>query len=167
MYKHLIYLIPLWRLWAKNAYAVINVEDMAVSESGEASADRWMHMRHHLHLSKVWYSGDFMQAEKDDFTRLSFRGLAGGGMCWRSVYTPNQAVYLRLGGMFKREWLKPQSTTTDNPTTSKVRGNACPVFRHHLNKQADITNATGFRLLEDASLNVKKTSETFPGSPAW
>jgi len=220
MHKHLIYLIPLLFLWAQNAHAIINVEDMSVSEPGNGISGRadasasgnsgnsdklgvqagvFLQLRHDMHTSigmasyaygksqgrtyinrgflharhRVRFSGvlsveGFLQAEKDDFARLSFRGLAGGGLRWRIVYNPGrQAVYLGLGAMFERERLKSQSGTTDDLASDKVRGSAYLVFKHRLNEHArilsttyfqpDMLNAADFRLLEDATLSVKLT----------
>ncbi len=209
--------------WPLYAHAIINVEDISISEpdegiSGQADASAngnsgnsnklgvqagiflqsrhdkhinigivsyaygksqgrtyinrgFLHARHRLRLSRAWSVEGFLQAGKDDFARLSFRGLAGGGLRWRIAYNPGrQAVYLGLGAMFERERLKSQSRATDALATNALRGNTYLVLKHQLNEHArilsityyqpDVSNAADFRLLENVALNVKLTEST-------
>jgi len=137
------------------------------SSQGRSYANRgFLHARHRIHLSGPWFVEGFVQGEKDDFARLSFRGLAGAGMRWQVLHVPDRrVVYLGLGAMFEHERLKFQSGATDARVSDMVRGNAYLVFKSRLNAQTrlisttyiqpDFGDPTDFRLLENAAIDVR------------
>ena len=136
---------------------------------GESSGVRdvnkgFIHLRHVMHVSDQWAWEGFGQMEQNEFTRLSYRGLIGGGL----RRTLNQdddksGTYLGLGGFYSTERLD------DNTTTNLVRANVYFVIKHALNDtnrfisttyyQPALDNPDDFRALEqltyEISLNKK------------
>ncbi len=107
-----------------------------------------------------------MQAERDEFTRLSFRGLAGGGL--RRTLLERDAVaaaYLGLGIMYEREILRRDFHTSDPRDESIARANTYLSIQTRFNAQTHFSNTvfyqpavadvTDFRLLEEAAIHVR------------
>ena len=126
----------------------------------------FFHARHiHRLTAKTAYEG-FIQAERNKFTRLSFRGLIGGGVRFTLFKkTGVRSLHLGLGGFYTREALERAAGVTDNGSQNYWRINTYVNYLHHLNDQVSILTttywqpATGdlgdYRLLEEATLSVK------------
>jgi len=126
------------------------------------------HARHIRQVSaKTAYEG-FIQAERNTFNRLSFRGLIGGGARLTLVETPDvKAVHLGLGGFFSRETLEKRTGLTDAGSDNTWRINSYLNYVQQLNHSVRVLSTTyyqpavdefsDYRLLEDATLSVKMT----------
>ncbi len=128
----------------------------------------FIHGRHVVQFqpSRAWEA--FVQAEKNEFARLSFRGLLGGGLRITLAETPKQlGLYLGIGAYWSRETLDQRSTLTDHGTEAFGRANLYVVYKHKLNNQLNLVSTTyyqprlsdagDFRALEQAGLAVKMT----------
>ena len=126
------------------------------------------HARHIRQVSdKTAYEG-FIQAERNIFNRLSFRGLLGGGIRLKLADTPDiKTIHLGLGGFFSRETLEKRAGTTDAGSDNTWRVNTYLNYVQQLNQSVRVLSTTyyqpavddfsDFRLLEDATLSVKMT----------
>lgn len=153
--------------WQHGPHTDIGMASYAFGKSqGKSNANRgFAHLRHRLRLTKQWGVEGFVQAQKDEFARLLFRGLVGGGLRWRMNDAERMALYIGAGAMYERERYKAQAGTTDPLSANMVRGNLYMVFKYSLNEQARFLSTTyyqprlsefaDFRLLEDAALKVK------------
>lgn len=153
--------------WQHGPYTDIGMASYSFGKSqGKSNANSgFAHLRHRLRLSRQWGVEAFVQAQKDEFARLLFRGLAGGGLRWRMGESERAAAYIGAGAMYEHERYKAQIGTTDALSANTVRGNFYMVFKYQLNAQARFLSTTyyqprvsqfsDFRLLEDAALNVK------------
>ncbi len=129
---------------------------------------RFLHLRHRLRLTTAWAVEAFGQAEQNEFARLSFRGLAGGGLRRTLAQSPLVAAHLGLGAMFERELLKQAVDTSDALRQSRGRINSYLNIRAHLNAhtlfsgtaffQPALTDPGDFRLLAEAELHVRMTA---------
>jgi putative salt-induced outer membrane protein YdiY len=129
----------------------------------------FIHARHIRQITaKTAYEG-FVQAERNKFARLSFRGLIGGGTRLTLSEKPDvESVHLGLGGFFSREILESKAGTTDGGEQNIWRLNSYINYLHHFNEQVsvlsttylqpDVENFSDYRLLEEATLNVKMTN---------
>lgn len=137
--------------------------------SGVQDTDKiFFHARHILQVSaKTAYEG-FIQAERNKFARLSFRGLIGGGARLTLRKKPGvKSLHLGLGGFFSRETLESEAGTTDNGSQNTWRLNTYLSYLQHINDQVNALSTTyyqpaiddfsDFRVLEEASLRVKMT----------
>ena len=119
----------------------------------------FIHLRHVVHLSDQWAWEGFGQMEQNEFTRLAYRALIGGGV--RRTLRQNDdksGMYLGLGGFYSTERLD------DNTTTSLVRANIYFVIKHALNDtnrlmsttyyHPAISNPDDFRVLEQLAYEV-------------
>jgi putative salt-induced outer membrane protein YdiY len=126
------------------------------------------HARHIRRITaRTAYEG-FVQAERNKFARLSFRGLIGGGARLTLSKKPDvKSLHLGIGGFYSRETLENKAGATDNGSQNIWRLNSYINYLHHLNDQVSILSTTyyqptvedfgDYRLLEEASLSVKMT----------
>lgn len=124
------------------------------------------HLRHRWQWRPLWASEAFVQASRDSFARLRFRGLVGGGL--RLTLSEGQqhaTAYVGLGAFFERERLRKLLGTNDPLASSLWRGNAYLTLKQRFNEQLRLLSTTfyqpafaafgDFRLLEEAALYVK------------
>ena len=128
----------------------------------------FIHARHveQFQPDKAWEA--FVQAEENEFARLSFRGLIGVGMRFTLAETAERlGLYLGAGAFWSRETLDQRAGLTDHGTESFARANLYLVYKHKLNSQLSLVSTTyyqprlsetsDFRALEQAGLAVKMT----------
>jgi putative salt-induced outer membrane protein YdiY len=131
---------------------------------GESSGVRdvnkgYIHLRHIEHLNQKWAWESFGQIEQNEFTRLNYRGLIGGGVR-RTLHQDDDksGMYLGLGGFYSTE------TLDDNTTTNLVRSNIYFVIKRKLNDtnrfmsttyyQPAIDGPDNFRVLEQLTYEI-------------
>ena len=126
------------------------------------------HARHiHQISDKTAYEG-FIQAERNIFNRLTFRGLVGGGLRLTLAESPDKkSLHLGVGGFFSRETLVKRIGTTDASSKNTWRVNTYLNYVQQLNANVRVLSTTyyqpaiddfsDYRLLEDATLSVKMT----------
>ncbi len=123
------------------------------------------HLRHRFEVDKLWAVEGFAQVSRDEFARLSFRGLLGGGIrLTLREEESSRAAYLGLGGFYEREILHLAPNTTDPRRTTTWRGNVYLLLKYRLNEHIRFANTlyyqpafsrpSDFRLLEEAGLYV-------------
>jgi putative salt-induced outer membrane protein YdiY len=123
------------------------------------------HLRHIDQWTPRWAWEGFGQAETDEFARLEFRGLIGGGVR-RTLSGPTEqhAAYLGTGAFFVRETISDQAGSTDAGTDRAWRANIYLVLKYRVDDrigvvsstyyQPDLGQASDYRLLESATLEV-------------
>jgi len=127
-----------------------------------------LHLRHIRAVTKTTAYEGFIQMERNEFARLSFRGLIGGGV--RLALGEKTAVkssHLGLGGFYTRENLTSVPGTTDSGIRKYWRLSTYLNYVRQLNEQVKVLSTTyyqpavddfsDYRLLEEASLGVKMT----------
>lgn len=129
----------------------------------------FLHARHIHELTPRWAWEAFGQAEENEFTRLSFRGLLGAGMRWEALRSEDGRLVLTtgMGGFYSREELEPFVGATDDGVDTLVRGNFYFILKYQLNETVRLASTTyyqpatsdyrDFRALEQASLSVNLT----------
>jgi len=148
-------------------FVVISYDYGAVSNVTNTNKT-FVHGRHVVQFQpkKAWEA--FAQAEKNEFSRLSFRGLLGAGLRFTLAEKPEQlGLYLGTGAFWSRETLDQRPDLTDQGTQSFARANLYLVYKHKLNSQLSLVSTTyyqprlsetgDFRALEQAGLTVKMT----------
>ncbi len=156
-----------WHAGKHTDFAVFSY-DYGKSRGRTYTNKEFAHLRHRFQFAPAWAVEGFVQAERDEFARLSFRGLVGGGLR-RTLLEKNDvaAVYLGLGAMYEREILRRNFLTNDPRGESIGRANTYLNMQTRLNTQTRfsstvfyqpaITDVTDFRLLEEAALHVRLT----------
>lgn len=131
---------------------------------GESSGTRdinkaFLHGRHIVQRNEHWAWETFGQLEQNEFTRLSFRALGGGGLR-RTIRedTDKGAMYVGVGGFYSTERLD------DDSVTNLVRANTYFVYKRALNPNTRFVSTTyyqpatsdfgDYRLLEQAAFSV-------------
>jgi hypothetical protein len=136
---------------------------------GESSGVRdtnkgFIHLRHVEHMNQKWAWESFGQMEQNEFTRLAYRGLIGGGVRRTLKQDDDKSgLYLGLGGFYSTERLD------DNSITNLVRANIYFVIKHTLNDtnrfmsttyyQPTIDNPDDFRALEQFTYAISITKK--------
>lgn len=138
---------------------------------GEANDRRnsnatFVHARHIVQYrpTRAWEA--YLQAEQDEFTRLSFRGLAGAGLRFTLAAAADRlGLYFGAGAYYSRETLEFRSGLTDHGTDEFGRASFYLSYKHKLNPQLSVMSTTyyqprlddgeDFRALEQAGLVVK------------
>jgi len=144
--------------------------DYAQTSGVEDTNKLFFHTRHIHQLTKETAYEGFIQAERNKFTRLSFRGLIGGGVRLTLIKKPDiKSLHVGLGGFYSRETLESAAGVTDNGSQSYWRINTYVNYLHHLNDQVSVLTTTywqpatrdfgDYRLLEEATLSVKMTDD--------
>jgi len=154
-----------WHTGRHTDFAVFSY-DYGKSRGRTDTNRQFVHLRHRFQFARAWALEAFGQAERDEFARLSFRGLLGGGL--RRTLLEREAVaavYLGLGAMFEREVLRHGSGTSDPRRQSSGRGNIYLSTQARINArtrfssttfyQPDVTDFGDFRLLEEAALYIR------------
>lgn len=126
----------------------------------------FLHARHIQDFGprRAWEA--FGQAEENEFTRLSFRGLLGGGLRWESFESDDGdlAITTGAGAFYSREELEPFPGATDAGVDTLVRGNFYVIVKYRLNERVRLGSTTyyqpatsnhrDYRALEQATLTV-------------
>jgi len=128
----------------------------------------FLHARHIAQFQERLAGEMFAQAEQDEFARLEFRGLAGGGA--RLTLTErleHSAAFLGLGAFYETETTTDVVGTSDSGTHNQWRGNLYLVLKYEVNDKVKLVSSTyyqpvldsagDFRLLENAALEVTLT----------
>lgn len=123
------------------------------------------HYRHIEQLDNRFAWEGFTQLSSNQFTNLTLRALAGGGVrITLGEVTDSQAFFLGLGMFYEREELDskyPDEAAIENT----LRANTYLVMKYHFNAfvslvsttyyQPDLSDFTDFRVIEDLSLVSK------------
>ncbi len=130
----------------------------------------FFHLRHIQEAGPAHSYEAFTQVETNEFTRLSFRNLIGGGA--RFTLQKNPAVrstHLGVGLFYSVEVLDKQAGLTDDGLSDLWRFNVYISHKRRLNSQMQLVSTTyyqpgignpgDFRLMEQAALNVKMTEQ--------
>jgi len=126
----------------------------------------FLHARHVRGITerRAWEA--FAQAQKDEFTRLTYRGLLGGGARLVAYKSADDRLELitGIGAFYSREKLDERAGTTDAGIDTLVRGNFYFVVKYRLNDTVSLGSTTyyqpatsdfgDFRALEQAALHV-------------
>jgi putative salt-induced outer membrane protein YdiY len=140
--------------------------DYGESNNQRNANSSFAHGRHIVQYRprRAWEA--YVQAERDEFTRLSFRGLLGAGLRFTLAEQPDRiGLYLGAGGYYTRETLEYRPGLTDDGTDNYGRASFYLSYKHKVNPQVSVISTTyyqprlgdsgDFRALEQASLGVK------------
>ena len=156
-----------WHHEAVTNFAIFRYEYAETSDVKDTNK-LLFHARHIRQVSdRTAYEG-FIQAQRNEFARLTYRRLVGGGVRLTLSEIPNiKSVHLGLGGFYSKENLESRPGTTDGGTQDTWRISSYLNYVHHLNEQVSVLSTTYYqpaaddfsdlRLLEEAALNVKMT----------
>jgi len=122
------------------------------------------HLRHIMTINPDRAIEGFLQAERNEFTRMSLRALAGAGLRLTVHNSIRGQAFLGLGAFASAETLEERSGLTDSGTERLFRANTYLALDYAINKQVSISstsyyqpamdNHRDYRLLEQAALKV-------------
>ncbi|MFW2372098.1 MAG: DUF481 domain-containing protein [Gammaproteobacteria bacterium] len=130
----------------------------------------FMHLRHIGYVTDTMAWEVFAQLSSDEFTRLSLRALAGGGVRYK-LGKPSESHSSYLGaGMFRsRETLEEDLGATDEGSDYASRANLYMVNKFKISESAsllntlyyqpDLSDASDYRLLDQFRFNVNITQK--------
>jgi putative salt-induced outer membrane protein YdiY len=118
-----------------------------------------LHIRHVVTLNPAWAWEAFGQVEQDEFRRLNYRGLLGGGLRRTLIQDDDRAsAWLGFGGFYSTEQI------TGGTTENLWRANLYLVWKHRIGShthfasttyyQPALRDASDFRMYEEAGLAV-------------
>ena len=133
--------------------------------NGVKSSDKsFVHLRHiqQFHPTTAWEA--YLQAEKDQFARLEYRGLAGGGLRFNLYQQENRgAIYLGLGAYYSEERI--DDAYADAGTERLWRGSSYLLLKYQATPNTVLMSTTyyqpamgdsaDYRALEQAAMKVK------------
>lgn len=140
--------------------------DYAKSGGVKSSDHAFAHLRHIQQFQPRTAWEAFLQMEKDQFARLEYRGLVGGGLRFTLFQKENRgAIFFGLGAYHSEERI--DKSYADAGTESLWRGNSYLLLQYQINPDAALMstsyyqpasgNPDDYRLLEQAALKVKLT----------
>ena len=125
------------------------------------------HLRHTVQRWERVAPEAYVQAERNEFTRLSFRGLVGGGLRLNLHDSPNLRTYLGIGAFLARETWDGREGVTDSGAHYFRRASSYLSVNGSLNEYTRLYNTlyyqpaldrpSDFRLLDEAGLIVRLT----------
>jgi putative salt-induced outer membrane protein YdiY len=130
--------------------------------SGVRDVDKsFLHGRHVVTLNPRWAWEGFGQIEQDQFRRLNYRALLGGGVRRTLMKTDDKAAWFGIGAFYSTEEL------SGDGTENRWRANLYLVWKHALGThthfatttycQPAVNDVTDYRLSEEAGLTVSMT----------
>lgn len=154
-----------WHQGEMTDYLLLSA-DYAKSAGVKSSDNGFAHLRHiqQFQPSVAWEA--YLQVEKDQFSRLEYRGLAGGGLRFTLLEKESRgAIYLGLGAYYSEERI--DKSYADAGTETLWRGNSYLLLKYQINPDAALMSTTyyqpasgnpdDYRMLEQAALKVKLT----------
>ncbi|MDH5445898.1 MAG: DUF481 domain-containing protein [Gammaproteobacteria bacterium] len=114
-------------------------------EYGEVNDERnrnksFVHGRHVWHYSESFDVEFFVQAEENEFTRLSYRGLMGTGIRVPFAESENHLAYLGLGGFQEVEKITPPQGSNNEEVNRHNRWNVYLMSRYKLADRVKFSN---------------------------
>ena len=154
-----------WHGGAVTDFAILRYS-YGATDGVEDANNLFTHARHILQASDRTAYEEFIQAERNIFNRLSFRGLIGGGVRLKLAETPDiKSLHLGLGGFFSRETLEKRAGLTDSGSENMWRFNIYLNYVQRLNDSVRVLSTTyyqpavddfsDYRLSEEAALSVR------------
>ena len=126
----------------------------------------FLHARQQYHYQTQHSWELFSQIQHNEFTRLSLRSLIGTGNRMRlSTLSEQKIIFFGSGLFYENEKLEASINTTDDTSTTSWRANLYLIFKQKLNDTVSFQNSTyyqpdptefnDYRLIDNASLNIK------------
>ncbi len=117
---------------------------------GESSKIRdinksFLHFRHGQHLDERRTIEGFIQAESNEFARMDFRGLVGGGLRLRLDRSERNRYFLGLGVFHEQENIDTLSGLNEAEEKQFWRGNLYFVIKHTFNDVTRINSTTYYQ----------------------
>jgi len=138
--------------------------DYGESNQGRNTNKALGHLRHVMQTSERRAIEGFLQAERNEFTRLSLRKLAGAGLRLTLHNSDKGQSNLGLGIFHSSETLDERTGLSDSGTERLTRANIYLAIDYAINKQVSIESTSyyqpasedmhDYRLLEQAALKV-------------
>jgi len=154
-------------LWQEKKASTLLITRLSYGESsGSRDTNKsFLHLRHITEKDDKYALEGFTQIEQNEFSRLDFRGLIGGGLRINLKQSDSGYLAAGLGAFYSSETLSERSSLTDDGIERLSRLNSYLAFNYQLNPQTSISSTTyyqpafkevkDFRLLEQASLKIK------------
>lgn len=153
--------------WKKAFHTLFGVVDYSYGQSqGEANINKgFVHLRYINQFHEELAGEIFLQSGKDEFRRLSFRGIAGTGLRY-TVYEQQDkgAVYFGSGLFYEKEVLNRNDEPAEETVSETGRGNFYLILKFKLNEattlvsssyyQPNLRYSVDYRASESASLIV-------------
>jgi len=152
--------------WRREQSLTFLIASLSYGESNDVrdTNKAFGHLRHVFERSeRLAYEG-FVQAERNEFTRLSLRTLAGAGVRVTLHGNDSGQTHLGLGAFRSSETLDEDPVLTDGGTERLWRANIYLAINYAINKQLRIGSTTyyqpdtgdsgDYRLLEQAALKL-------------
>lgn len=155
---------------ARTTDFVIAAYDYAKSNDVRNTNRRFLHARHVRQFAPTRAWEAFAQAAEDEFARLSFRRLLGGGLRFVLAEEPKRTgIYFGIGAFFAAERLAPRAGTNDAGDSTFWQGNLYLSYKHRINDSLNLASTTYYqprldngadmRILEQAALKVRMTDQ--------
>ncbi len=130
----------------------------------------FLHARHILQISDPLAWELFLQGERNEFGRIAYRRLAGGGARFTLLERQERSAgFLGAGAFYEWETVTDTIGTTDTGTASTWRGNLYLVLKYNFNKivrlvsstyyQPSFDDSSDYRAFENAALEVSMTDK--------
>lgn len=123
-----------------SSYAHAAVADLTRSDKS------FLHLGHITRQTPFYALEGYVQAERDEFTRLSLRRLIGAGTRLTLIERPDRVeTVLGLGGMYVAETLIAQAGTNDRDSEQQWRANSYLVLKYRLGEGMMLVNSTYYQ----------------------
>ncbi len=153
--------------WYREPQTRFLLMDYTFGESnGKANKNKgFVHARQIRQFRPATAWEGFAQIETNEFARLGFRGLLGGGLRFNvGEHSANRAAFFGLGGFYSREILKEKIGFSDAGAETIWRSNTYLLVKRQISAQTALasttylqpsfSNVADYRLLENAALQI-------------
>lgn len=157
--------------WNQKDYINLLVLGYEYGETNDTRSQNksFIHGRHVRHYSENLDYEFYSQAEKNEFTRLTYRALLGAGLRIPFADSDNHNAYLGIGGFREEEKIAPDNGNEQEETTRRGRWNFYIMSRYKLADrikfsntlywQPRVTEAADRRALFISTLAIKTTRQ--------
>jgi putative salt-induced outer membrane protein YdiY len=158
-----------WQTGMHTDYVVLNY---AYGESNDVRDTNrsFLHVRHIGRISRPLAWELFLQGESNEFGRIEFRRLAGGGARFSLLEKQTRSdAFLGVGAFYEMQTITDIIGTTDTGTETTWRGNLYLVLKYVLNDNVRLVSSTyyqpsfedsgDYRAIENAALEVSMTEK--------
>ncbi len=147
--------------WKRNEITDLGILEYYYGETNDVRDTNraFGHLRRTLQYRERRAVEGFVQAERNEFTRLSLRGLAGGGLRLTLSRGEDFRAYLGLGAFAVREILAAHADATDAGARNFARGNVYLSLNGNLNDYTTLYNTLYYQPALDDFPDVRILNE--------
>lgn len=148
--------------WRRNTSNDLLIADYSYGEAARLRNinKAFVHLRHGRRLTPRYTLEGFLQAGSDEFARIAFRGLVGGGLRIRLAADRSDRYVLGAGAFHEWENIEPQPGLSEQQQSRFWRGNLFLALRYAFSEHGRLVNTVYYQPRVAAAADLRLLDET-------